>query len=98
MNEVIIIQMGREEFSGIIRDEINKAMPKEFVQSNPEPPLKGIHSLAKFLGVSPARAQKLKNDGVFPFLQDGRLVLFDPAKVREVWNQYSSNRRRKVAR
>jgi hypothetical protein len=95
MNEVTFIQMGRDELSGIIQDAISKAMPKEFVQSNPEQPIKGIHALAKFLGVSPARAQKLKNEGVFPYLQDGRLVLFDPAKVREAWNQFSSNKKRR---
>jgi len=48
--------------------------------------IKGIHELAKFLQVSPARAQKLKNKGVFPYWQDGRTLLFDPDKVREVMN------------
>lgn len=46
--------------------------------------IKGIHELAKFLQVSPARAQKMKNEGLFPYWQDGRTLLFDPKIVREV--------------
>ncbi|NVN96953.1 helix-turn-helix domain-containing protein [Candidatus Nomurabacteria bacterium] len=44
--------------------------------------IKGIHARAKYLGVSPTRAQKLKNDGVFPYFQNGRLVLFDRESVK----------------
>jgi len=53
-------------------------------KEQPEPIIKGIHQLAKFLQVSPARAQKMKNEGLFPYWQDGRTLLFDPKKVREV--------------
>jgi hypothetical protein len=48
-----------------------------------EPFIKGIHALANFLKVSPAKAQQLKNKGAFPYWQDGRTILFDPVKVRE---------------
>lgn len=44
-------------------------------------PIRGIHGLAKFLGVSPVTAQKLKNSGKIPYSQFERLVLFDPKKV-----------------
>lgn len=60
--------------------------------SAPEPFIKGIHELAKFLHVSPARAQKLKNEGVFPYWQDGRTLLFDPAKVREAMTNIKKRR------
>ena len=45
--------------------------------------IKGIHQLAKFLNVSPSKAQGLKNSGKIPYSQNGRLVLFDPEKVIE---------------
>jgi len=44
-------------------------------------PIRGIHGLADFLGVSPVTAQKLKNSGKIPFAQFERVVLFDPEKV-----------------
>ena len=45
--------------------------------------IKGIHELADFLRISPARAQKLKNENAFPYFQDGRTLLFDPAVIME---------------
>ena len=44
-------------------------------------PIRGIHGLANFLGISPVTAQKLKNSGKIPFAQFERVVLFDPGKV-----------------
>ncbi|NQU52459.1 MAG: DUF3853 family protein [Bacteroidetes bacterium] len=44
-------------------------------------PIRGIHGLANFLGVSPVTAQKLKNSGKIPFAQFERVVLFDPKRV-----------------
>ena len=80
--EAIIIQVGRDELTRIINDAVRTAMPQEVRESTPQPFIKGIHELAKFLRVSPVRAQKLKNEGVFPYWQDGRTLLFDPDKVR----------------
>ncbi len=61
---------------------------KEAVQTTTAPKtekkfIKGIHQLAKFLNVSPSKAQDLKNSGKIPFSQNGRLILFDPEKVME---------------
>lgn len=65
-----------------------KHNPKSQTTSTPPQPfIKGIHELAKFLKVSPARAQKLKNEGVFPYWQDGRTLLFDPEKVKQAMNK-----------
>lgn len=61
--------------------DIKHGEPK--AQKEKQPFIKGIHELAKFLKVSPVRAQKLKNEGAFPYWQDGRTLLFDPDKVRE---------------
>lgn len=83
MSETIFIQVSKDEFTSIINNAVRDAMPKEIAVSNPKPFIKGIHKLAEHLQVSPARAQKLKNEGVFPYFQDGRTLLFDPDKVRE---------------
>jgi hypothetical protein len=66
-------------------DEIKNIL-SETQQTAPEPFIKGIHELAKFLQISPARAQKLKNENTFPYWQDGRTLLFDPRKIRDVMN------------
>lgn len=76
------IQVDKDELTKIIKDAVREVMPRELKQATPQPFIKGIHELALFLKVSPARAQKLKNEGMFPYWQDGRTLLFDPDKVR----------------
>lgn len=53
-------------------------------KAEPRSPIKGIHALAKYLGVSPAKAQAMKNSGILPYFQNGRIVLFDCDKIDEV--------------
>jgi len=67
-----------------LKELIEQAVSKAIAEQNPQRFIKGIHELAAFLQVSPARAQKMKNEGLFPYWQDGRTLLFDPKKVREV--------------
>lgn len=43
--------------------------------------IRGISGLAKFLGVSLPTAQKLKNQGLFPYTQWGRILIFKPDDV-----------------
>jgi hypothetical protein len=76
------IQVDKDELTRIINDAIRSAMPQDIREATPQPFIKGIHELAAFLKVSPARAQKLKNENVFPYFQDGRTLLFDPDAVR----------------
>lgn len=45
--------------------------------------IRGINGLAEYLGISKSKAQKLKNENAIPFVQDGRIILFDPRKVDE---------------
>jgi len=61
-----------------------------------EKPIKGIHELAKFLRISSTRAQKLKNEGVFPYWQDGRILFFDPDKVRATISKTVKTRKGKA--
>lgn len=79
----IFIQVSEWRLSQLISDAVQSALPQDFKQSEPQPFIKGIHELAVFLKVSPARAQKLKNEGAFPYWQDGRTLLFDPDAVRK---------------
>ena len=48
--------------------------------------IRGIHELSKFLGVSLGVAQELKNSGKLPYFQYGRVLFFDPEKVRAAIN------------
>ncbi len=88
MNDVLLTPIRLNELELLIQNSVERAMkacdPKQINTHEPQSFIKGIHGLAKFLGISPARAQKLKNEGVFPFWQDGRTLLFDPEKVKEV--------------
>ena len=57
-------------------------------------PIRGIHGLAEFLGVSPVTAQKLKNSGKIPFAQFDRVVLFDPQKVMNALEEINKPKKR----
>ena len=45
--------------------------------------IRGINGLAEYLGISRSKAQKLKNENAIPFVQDGRMILFDSRKGDE---------------
>lgn len=84
MQNVILSSVAIPDLIDQIANEVESRLYKNQLstQPSPQPFIKGIHELAKFLKVSPARAQKLKNEGVFPYWQDGRTLLFEPDKVR----------------
>jgi hypothetical protein len=89
---MIILQISEEQLRDIIRQELNKPT---VTTSAPEPQIKGIVGLSEFLKVSHSRAQAIKNSGIIPFFQTGRLILFDPATVRKVMAEYSKRDRRR---
>ncbi|MFZ4414939.1 MAG: DUF3853 family protein [Bacteroidales bacterium] len=81
--------LNKPAFTLTVRELLNlisENLPQniEIKNSEPRQPIKGIHALAKYLGVCPAKAQSLKNSGVLPYFQNGRIVLFDCDKVDEV--------------
>lgn len=43
--------------------------------------IRGIDGLAEFLGVGKNTAQNMKNEGIIPYYQYGRIVLFKPEEV-----------------
>jgi len=95
MQETVFISLDRGELESIIIDCVNSCLKynREAPPQTKKPLIKGIHNLGKFLNISPARAQKLKNEGVFPYFQDGRLIYFDPVKVLESMENYKPGRR-----
>ena len=84
MQNIILSPIAIPDLVNQIANELESRLNKNPLSpaQSQQPFIKGIHELAKFLKVSPARAQKLKNEGVFPFWQDGRTLLFDPENVR----------------
>jgi hypothetical protein len=97
MGDIIILQVSKDELEEIVLKAVRAAMIGLPVPTIPKTQIKGIHELAKFLKVSPGRAQKLKNEEVIPCFQDGRLVLFDPVKVMKAMESHNeSSAKRKV--
>lgn len=92
METTMLIQVGKDELTRIIHAAIQTAMSQDCKQPEPQPFIRGIHELAAFLKVSPARAQKLKNENVFPYWQDGRTLLFDPEKVKEAMANFKTRK------
>ncbi len=83
-NPFEIIEKRLSNIESLVLDALHPSRVEKRENKQNQPFIKGIHELAKFLRCSPSRAQKLKNEGRIPFFQDGRTVLFDPDKVREV--------------
>jgi len=53
------------------------------LSSTSTPVIKGIQGLADFLGICKSVAQKMKNEGIVPYVQYDRVVLFQSDKVLE---------------
>ena len=65
----------------VIREEL-EAMPKSETQlPGEERYLRSMNELAEFLGCSVVTAQKFKNEGLLPFVQTGRKVMFDKVEL-----------------
>lgn len=71
------------EVKEMIHSAVKEAVETTTVPITEKKFIKGIHELAKFLNVSPSKAQALKNSGRIKYSQHGRIVLFDPEKVME---------------
>jgi hypothetical protein len=84
MEQVTLFPYSETQLKILIYNVVKSALSEiDNKQIAPEPPIRGIHELAKFLRISAPRAQQLKNDKIFPYFQNGRTLLFDPQKVRE---------------
>lgn len=94
MNEVTMIQMSIAELRSFVENIVKDVLDNKSKYLQPEKPIKGMQELATFLGVSISTAMKLKKSGIIPFFQSCRLVLFDPAKVREAMANYKPHSKR----
>jgi len=88
MKNIILTPVAIEELVSLIADEVENRLRKSSSSSDssedsPKRFIKGIHELAQYLQISTLKAQRLKNEGVIPCWQDGRIVLFDPVEVRK---------------
>ena len=95
MNEIILTT--EERLTEIVNCAIMNALNAQCSRvetTKTEGHIKGISGLSKFLGVSHSRAQALKNSGIFPHFQTGRLIIFDPSKVREAMEAHGKRERR----
>lgn len=65
----------------VVAEEVAKVVNNK--ENNNLKFIRGINGLAEYLGISRSKAQKLKNENAIPYVQDGRMILFDPCKVDE---------------
>lgn len=101
MDSINVVTVSVNDLKNIVYDFTRMALSDhDRERSNNQPvdlkektPIRGIHGLAKFLGVSPVTAQSLKNSGKIPYSQHGRVVLFDGAKVLQAIEGNPKNRR-----
>lgn len=92
----ILSQLKEMESRLAVQEELMLNLRKQSIlqkTSDQFEPIRGIHGLAEFLGVSPVTAQKLKNSGKIPFVQFERIVLFDPKKVMDALESLSYNKK-----
>ncbi|WP_165026284.1 DUF3853 family protein [Dysgonomonas sp. ZJ279] len=71
------------EMREIIHSAVESAIQGKTRKESKKTFIRGIHGLAKFLNISPSKAQEIKNSGRISFFNNGRVVLFDPDKVLE---------------
>jgi hypothetical protein len=94
---MIVLTFSQDEFQTMLTNAITTALAAPSARAegaSPETHIKGIKGLSEFLKVSHSRAQALKNSGIFPHFQAGRLILFEPKKVREAMEAYTKRPRR----
>ena len=83
---IILTSLELSDIQEMINSAVECAMKNQNVSDTHKLPskpthIKGIHELASFLRISPATAQKFKNENVVPYVQRGRVVLFDQHEV-----------------
>ena len=94
---MIVLTFSQEEFQLMLTNAISTALSAPSTRAevaSSDEHIKGIKGLSEFLKVSHSRAQALKNSGLFPFFQSGRLILFEPSKVRAAMDAYTKRLRR----
>lgn len=84
-----------EEITSVVLAAVRTALSERTEKvAEPQGHIKGIKGLAEYLQVSRPQAQKIKNLGIFPYWQMGRVILFDPEKVKEAMASYNQKTRK----
>ncbi len=92
-----LILISEERLREIIQETVSGAISgKANTPIEYSTPIRGIRNLAKHLNLGVSKVQRLKNDGVIPYFQDDRTVLFDPKAVHEALRVYNSRRQEKA--
>lgn len=78
-------EIERAEISDIVKSAISEVLRENGAIIVPQPPkyLRGLRELADYLHCGLSTANRLKKEGKVPFIQNGKVVLFDVAKVDE---------------
>lgn len=78
-------EIERAEISDIVKSAISEVLRENRAIIVPQPPkyLRGLKELADYLHCGLSTANRLKKEGKVPFSQNGKVVLFDVAKVDE---------------
>lgn len=81
------------ELVGILKSELKSDPITE--KPKDDRPIRGIHGLAKELGISVVKAQELKNSGDIPYSQFGRIILFDREDLKKALSLIGKPKHRK---
>jgi len=83
MNENLLVTINRNELSEIISEAVYRALKPQAKNETSAKLIRGLRGLAATIPCSISTAQALKNSGKIRFSQTGRLIFFDPEKLRE---------------
>lgn len=80
----LISEIVKETIKETVNEVVNISLQQISIQESRKQEnslIYGIKGLARFLGVTEPTAQKWKNDGIFPFVQRGRTIIFKSEEV-----------------
>lgn len=82
---IAFTEIERAEIRSIVKSAISEALNENGVTIAPRQPkyLRGLKELADYLHCGLSTANRLKKSGKIPYSQNGKIVLFDVAKVDE---------------
>lgn len=89
MNKIEFVQIDRNEFVELVSKAVRDQLRENGISNGRPTMVRGIRGLAEALSVSTTKIQQLKNDGVIPYFQNGKLLLFDLDKVELALNSYN---------
>lgn len=82
---IALTESERIELGEIVKAAVADALRESGSMIVPQPPkyLRGLQELADYLRCGLSTANRLKKENKIPYRQDGKVILFDVAKVDE---------------